>query len=75
MNEYIADQDRQWMRDTIAQARAAAPHHATVVWAPAERGVPQFSVQCQVCGQVSIGVDKTWLTMQAREHEQRGGAK
>lgn len=59
--------DQEWMRTTVQQAQRL--HGSTVVWAPAERGVPHFSVLCRTCGQVALGVDSAWLQIQAREHE------
>lgn len=62
--------DREWMQRIVAEAAAQMPaHRSAVIWAPAERGVPHFSVQCRTCGQIAIGVDKAALTALASEHE------
>jgi hypothetical protein len=66
--KYVPDPDRQWMRKVITEAHAAAPHHAIVTWAPAERGVPQWSAVCSTCGQISTGSDKAAMSGRAEAH-------
>ena len=65
--KYVPDPDRQWMRQVVSEAHAK--HHAVVVWAPAERGVPQWSAVCATCGQVATGPDKDAMEERAVAHE------